>query len=142
MFLTQYPYNLCFPTMFLEFRVYIALCHAGIFFWLILEFSHLIRAVRKIETSVKFISVNHFYSMTTIFSRNNVTISLNLWSDYLSIMFHQSSHLTNNLLNMCILIKENVFGMVLHLTFSCSSQQIFSSYKIGLQWHCLGINIQ
>ena len=123
-------------------RIHCFMSRGNFLFWLILEFSHLIRAVRKIETSVKFISVNHFYSMTTIFSRNNVTISLNLWSDYLSIMFHQSSHLTNNLLNMCILIKENVFGMVLHLTFSCSSQQIFSSYKIGLQWHCLGINIQ
>ena len=52
-------------------------------FWFILYSSHLIRVVRKVEPSVKFISKNHYSSVTTIFSQNNLTSSLDVWCDFL-----------------------------------------------------------
>ena len=62
---------------------------------------HFIRASVKVATSVKFISLNHSSSMTTIFLRNNLTVSLDVWSDFFPIMFHKISYITHNLLNVC-----------------------------------------
>ena len=54
-----------------------------LFFWLIIDFARLIRAVRKVAPSVKLISANHSSLMTTIFSRNNSTLPLDVWHDLL-----------------------------------------------------------
>ena len=47
-----------------------------------LDYSCLIRTIRKVEPLVKFISENHSSSKTTIFSPNNLTFSLDVWSGF------------------------------------------------------------
>ena len=39
------------------------------------------------------------------------------------ILYHQSSDLTHTPMNVCNIIPTNILGLVLELTFSCSSQQ-------------------
>ena len=99
-FSTQYLENMCVPII-----VYCNFPYASLsviwqtYFWLNIYFACLIGAVRKVGPSVKFISLNIF-SQWQFVLRNNLTSSLDVWSDFL-IMFHQSSDLTNNIMNVC-----------------------------------------
>ena len=53
----------------------------------------------------------------------------------LLILYHHSSDLTHNLLNICNWIPSNVLVMVLELTFSCSLKNVL----VALKWSSAGL---
>ena len=73
----------------------------GKYFWLDLVFARLIISIRKVATSVKFISSNHYYSMTTIMFRIFLLCCWMCGLILFPIMYYQTIYPTRNLLNVC-----------------------------------------
>ena len=59
----------------------------------------------------------------TFSKKSTFIIGCVVW--FLKIIYNQRSDLTHNIMNVCNQIKGNGLGLVLELTFSCSSQLIF-----------------
>ena len=106
-----------------------------------LDFSLLIRAVGKVSPSFKFIPSNHFSSMATIFSRNNSTLSLDVWSDCflndVSSKFWSNSYYPECITKPTPMIWEWSWSWHLLVVLN----KCFCSRKMVLHWHCLRINI-
>ena len=101
-FFTQYLYNMCVPAIIYCIFLCVLLCVAWeICFLIESSFSRLIRGVGKFSTLVKFIRASHYSYKIKIFLQNDFTLSLDVWYRFFLFLFHKSSDVTHNLMNIC-----------------------------------------